>query len=782
LGDPFPEIAGGVLQAKLEDLLRNKERELKLYQRFLDLKGFCETRIFPQINLPLQEHIETLKRTVEKIVPDARDRREEMFSGEIFTLLGTIYLHDIELVRNPQWGKGPVMAGEKGGSAPAFFLSYEIAKNLDIPEMAMEIINYLAFSGLVKGVPLEWEISEDSRRAIIRNTRLIDRVFNFSHLLVDVFCTELEHGALRRFDKPVFALQPQSAAVDIDSREGIITIRYDARLPYELHTLARVRPFIENGFNSFKNGVNGKLGFQYRELRWDVSATIEDAGRFFEMPRFTAYNELERPPLDRSSEAAEILDRLFDHGHAIVVGALSTGKTTVLKAFLMPQLRAANRNVFYVELWDHPVDEVREVIGGPEGKGANQSVDIVVLCRELLRQGPCFFILDGCERLSVLSDVEREKLERFLDFCLSQANVFVIASGDMTSFFRWYRVFSGMSLASVYEVKPLGRKDLADGTEGLEIDGEEGEPLMPVELELRKVNKDMEGLLGHVLAVSGGSREARSLIAALLGPRDGHLRRYTVDGIRFNTALPKDRILGLLEVLKGDDIVRQTEFMGASYYALSSLYLMEPLYRVFGLGEFDGRRDFRKALRYALTEGVLPGGEVLSLVGAWLDDMMFGADEAGVLLAGLIRHEMEWRSFYDKVRGDGRGIDIQPILAFLEDEAETRRANAIVLLGLTGDKTVINPLLRRLREEAVPALRRLLVKAIADTKGKGAVLAVMKTLDDLRDVAMQVEALDMFQDSFGPDVADILVELKDKERAPEVRGRIDAILAGVRGT
>ena len=86
--------------AKLEDVLKNKERELKLHQRFIDLKSFCDEQFFNLVDLPLKQHVETLKELIEKIIPEPKDRTEELFSGEIFTLLGTIYLHDISLVKN----------------------------------------------------------------------------------------------------------------------------------------------------------------------------------------------------------------------------------------------------------------------------------------------------------------------------------------------------------------------------------------------------------------------------------------------------------------------------------------------------------------------------------------------------------------------------------------------------------------------------------------------------------------------------------------------------------
>ncbi len=769
------------MQARLEEILRSKEQELKLYQRFIDLKTFCEEQLFPYTNLPLREHVDTLKRIVERIVPEARDRTEELFSGEIFTLLGTVYMHDVELVRNARWSTGVPAIGTTDGPRPAFLLNYEIAKSLDIPEMAMEIINYLTFSGLVKRMPMEWAITEDSRRAIIRNTRLIDRIFNFSHLLVDIFFTDIQHGVLKRFRTPVFALRPQSAKVDIDSREGVITIHYEARLPYDLHVLAQARPFVETGFTSFKNGVNGKLGFRYRDIVWEVSENLEGKRKFFDLPRFTAYDESEEPPLGRYEEASAILDRIFTHGHALVVGSLATGKTTVLKAFLIPQLRATNENVFYVELWDHPIDEVRSAIGLAKGRAFGASLDIVLLCRELLRTGPCFFILDGCERLAAgLDEVEREKLKRFLEFCMAEGNAYVVAVGDMDSFFRWYDLFSSMSLASVYEVRAPERQRFV-GMEGGRETLEAGTGVvMPVELELRKANKEIEDLIGHILTEGEDRREIRSLVASLLGPEDGRLRRYTVENIRSNTAISRDRIAQHLKTLQTYDIVRQTESMGATYYALSSLYLIEPLYRVLDLKEFDGRRELQKTLQAAISGGVFTEAEALSLVMGWKHDMMFTPEQSGIVLAGLIHHSLDWKPFFEKVDGDGRGIDIHPLLRLLESGDEVQRFGAIAALGEIGDKAMINPLLLHLKREPLPENRRLIVHAVGSTRGKGAILALMKTLREMDDVALSLHALDAFGLSLATDAPEILAELTQGEESTAVRRKLDAILLKIK--
>ena len=68
------------MKAKLEEVLKEKERELKLYRRFLDLRSYCEKRVFPRIDAPIAEHV-NLEGHHRELIPDPKDRTEEMFSG-----------------------------------------------------------------------------------------------------------------------------------------------------------------------------------------------------------------------------------------------------------------------------------------------------------------------------------------------------------------------------------------------------------------------------------------------------------------------------------------------------------------------------------------------------------------------------------------------------------------------------------------------------------------------------------------------------------------------------
>jgi len=138
------------VKAKLEEVLKEKERELKLYRRFLDLRSYCEKKVFPRIDAPIAEHVETLKGIIEKLIPDPKDRTEEMFSGEIFALLGTIYLHDVSLMKEFDWPLNGNILNARDMDVKGVFMNYEIARRLDIPEGAVEAVNALSYAHLVR--------------------------------------------------------------------------------------------------------------------------------------------------------------------------------------------------------------------------------------------------------------------------------------------------------------------------------------------------------------------------------------------------------------------------------------------------------------------------------------------------------------------------------------------------------------------------------------------------------------------------------------------------------
>ena len=115
---------------------------------------------------------------------------------------------------------------------------------------------------------------------------------------------------------------------------------------------------------------------------------------------------------------SQVLDKLFRYGHVIVVGDAGSGKTSLIDTFVVPELRYMSPNVFSSEIWDSPVLQIREAIEGAAEAPGGGAVDIVSTCRKLLSAGPCFFVVDGCEKLRNIAEEEKEKFERFVDFCI----------------------------------------------------------------------------------------------------------------------------------------------------------------------------------------------------------------------------------------------------------------------------------------------------------------------------------------------------------------------------
>jgi hypothetical protein len=81
-------------------------------------------------------------------------------------------------------------------------MNYEIGRRLDVPDSAIEIINYLGHSNVVKKIPSEWEISENGAKAIIRNAKTFEHIFNFAHLLADLFYSDIRYLPLKRYKDP----------------------------------------------------------------------------------------------------------------------------------------------------------------------------------------------------------------------------------------------------------------------------------------------------------------------------------------------------------------------------------------------------------------------------------------------------------------------------------------------------------------------------------------------------------------------------------------------------
>jgi len=119
------------MYSRLEDALREKERELRLHRKFVDLSRFWEEEVFPPAGIPLKAHIETLGDVISRLIPEPKDRREELFSGELFALLCVIYFHDIGVVEKPDIGPVQELLPAMGATARSLWSSPEELKKFE---------------------------------------------------------------------------------------------------------------------------------------------------------------------------------------------------------------------------------------------------------------------------------------------------------------------------------------------------------------------------------------------------------------------------------------------------------------------------------------------------------------------------------------------------------------------------------------------------------------------------------------------------------------------------
>ncbi len=763
------------MKAKLEEVLKEKERELKLYRRFLDLRNYCEKKVFPRIDAPVGEHVETLKGIIEKLIPDPKDRTEEMFSGEIFALLGTIYLHDVSLMKEFDWPLNGNILNARDMDVKGVFMNYEIARRLDIPEGAVEAVNALSYAHLVKKVPLETEITDNTSKAIIRNMKVFEYLFNFAHLLVDVFFTDLAHNRLKRYNDHEIALRPGEAVLDVDSREGIISIQYNSRVPYEAHMLESVKRYVESMFVRFKNHVNGKFGFQYREIVWVITSNFYYERDVFSIPRVLPYFDFEGVPVQRWNEASVVLDRLFNEGSVVVAGEVSAGKTTLLTYFVLPELTTSHENVYYCELWSHPTKELRDVIGKRHRIPRVDDLDIISLCKTLLNRGPCFFLIDGLEKIVLMEQAEREKLVRFVEFMLTEPGAYFILCGEKETFFDWYRVFQGMQMSSLYELKALekslyGRSRTEPGR--IEVN----EHTMALSGDLPREAAEMDNAVRGVLEGIGDDDDLAPIMSVFVDVSGPIVKRYSVDDIHNETTIPQERIAALISVLMDRGVLREIEYRESSYFVLANRALREPLWRILSLREFEEKKMLHNILGNFIVNETFLDEETLDLAEKWQDRFAMSKQEMGITLASLIARGRDWRALFETARRFERGIDIQPILKLLYSKDEQKRKNAISLLVEINDKDMINPLLLHLKEEDVLEIKDLVIQGIGHTGKKRAIIAIMNTLKEIGDRDLKLRALKFFESLFGDNSHNILTEIKEIEEDPAITKKIDELL------
>jgi len=759
------------MQARLEDVLAEKEKELKLHQRFLDLKSLCEQDVFPTVNIPLKQHAEDLTSLMERIIPDPRDRKEEMFSGEIFSLLGAAYLHDAGLAGNCRWLRKEEMLGGLDTSHKRMLVSGGIGTELGIPEKAVDVINYICSANGAKKIPMEWVITEGGKKALIRNTKVIEHLFNFSHFILDVFCADPGHSSLRRYEHPGLALGDKRVSVEISSREGVITIRYEAASPYELHQIERAKPYVENAFKLFKDNVNGRLGFQYKQIKWDITHVFDD--RVFGGRRiFSPCAGGETPLLERWEEAAAVLDRVFEHGYAVLVGDESVGKSTLLDSFVLPQAAHIFANAFSCEIWTNPVREIKNKICDTRRSYDFSDLDIISLCSKLLDEGPCLFILDGFERTDDLDPHEREKLERLLDFCFAREDCYLVVSGDKKAFFDWSGLLKGADISVLYELKPVERNRAEVLYGQAKVPWEQRPRCTPVEYQLIVRGFSIEDALRRLLEDATDVDQLRALLAALVDMNERHLKRHTIEDLCFETHLPYATAVHHLDILWSKGLITRDELSGSPLYSLAGLYLREPLYRILDLGQYADKKIARELLRRASLDDTMLDGSQLELIRRWKDSMVFSKEGMGRILAGLTALGEDCRAFLEKAKNDNSGIDIQPILKLIRSGDRAGRERAIRLLLDVGGKNVVNPLLGHLRDETVQELKDLIVRGMWGTGKRRRIIAVMRALRENGDRDSRLKTLGLFHGLPPRTAQNLLADLIEIEDDPIVLGEL----------
>lgn len=746
------------MQSKLEDVLREKEGELKLYQRFLNLRSFCQDRILPATNIPLQGHTEAIKDLAEQLIPDPRTRTEEMFSGEIFVMLCLLYLHDVGVVSSYDWPGNDEIFERTDKWTKTLIINRDIALRLDIPESAIEIVNSLIFYTTVKRVPTEWEIREDTRRAIIRNTLALEQVFSFAHLLWDIFSPDSGYLPLRRFEHPNLRLRCGVSSVTVDSREGCLFIKCSPEIPYQGHLLEMVQGYVERAFKKFKDALNGKLGFQYKSIVWDIGDTSPEGLGVARPPLLPFYSVRHIP--DRWDETSLVLDTLFKNGHVVVTGRAGCGKTTLVECFLLPQLTKIFANVFRSEIWQRPVGELREAVGAATDD-KQVSADMVSVCNKLRQKGPCFFILDCCERLQNVEEGEQEKLKRFVDFCLDSDDLYLIVIGDRENFFDWYQPFNRMNFSAIFQLKHGGGRD---------------NPLAyyPVSEEL------LRQAIDDILKKCGNKGELREVVAVLAGGPSNSLPRCTLADVRSETGLPLIRIVDHITELKGKGIVVEHRSFDSTYYTLKTRHLIEPLREYLNLSELDEKRAIRTSIVEAMNEGRWLSHEMLEAVDRRMSELFFDGEEMAFVLASAIHHGLPFDAMFVKLERYVRpGLNLRgdTIAGLLKEPDVQKRKAAVRLLSLIRDDRMVNELLSHLEREEDYAIKGLILETLAGMGKKKTLVALVRTISNVDDRHWKLQAVNLLAGA-DPSVArDALLILAEIERDPDILEAIENVFS-----
>jgi hypothetical protein len=303
---------------------------------------------------------------------------------------------------------------------------------------------------------------------------------------------------------------------------------------------------------------------------------------------------------------------------------------------------------------------------------------------------------------------------------------------------------------------------------------------MPMECELLQANRSLEEVLEAILEKEKGQDDLRKIVAVLFDWSEGPLARHTLEDIYVETDIPHKKILDHLNLLKHKDIVKEFESTGQVYYALSSRYFKGALHKILKLEDFEEKRRLRSILRNSLINDTFLDDKALTILEKWKDELVFSKEEAGLILASLIAHSGDTAAIFEKAKGDGKGIDIQPILKLLYESDSVKRRQAVQLLVEIQDKNMTNPLLAHLKREDVFEIRNLVIEGVGLTGKKKTILAIMDTLKEIGDRQLKLRAIEFFYSLLDGDFSNTLNEIKEGEEDPVVLEKIDGLLALIR--
>jgi WD40 repeat protein/DNA-binding SARP family transcriptional activator len=407
----------------------------------------------------------------------------------------------------------------------------------------------------------------------------------------------------------------------------------------------------------------------------------------------------------RESVVAELVRRLADTALLAVVGASGTGKSSVVRAGLLPAIRdgalpgSSTWPTMLMSPGGRPLAELAAQVSLRSGVAAGSllhdletdSRALDLAARQILAssgtRGRIVLVVDQFEELFTLCGDERER-RRFVD-ALVQAvtspeattTVVLALRADFYGRCGDYRDFGRLVESGTALLGPMGTDDVRAAIDGpARVAGLRLEPGL-TELVLRDVAEQPGALplLSHALLETWRRRRRRTLTL------DGYRETGGVDGAIAQTA----------EAV-------YTEFSPRQQALAKTIFL-----RLVELGE--GTDDTRRRVgRAELSENAVPSPELDEVLGTLTDARLVTSGDAGVEIAheALIR---EWPRLRGWIDDDREGLRIhrhithaaQDWVALARDPAELYRGPRLAAAtewADTADDPGLNPLEREFLE------------------------------------------------------------------------------------